>query len=285
MLKRRARKVDSTNLAFEHLALLDKGSTLTLAVPAGSSVAIIGPTCAGKSRLLNVVIGNEKPTRGEVFRPAEVSVIDGEGITRRDKPGALAKDSLSEKDSTRVAEVLSALGLWEVRNRTMANLGAEQQVAARFIEALVASPSLILTDGEMDLLDPWTRDRLWQILQTRLAEGATLVFTTNIAALAEKADLVIVLKDQQVLFSDTPSALTRSFSPSTVTVATHDHPGTLALASPFEVEVTQVDGGTRFEASEGQQLAAKLLLEGYGDVRYIILKAPTFDEALRRLVG
>jgi len=285
MLRRRERQRTSSHLAFEHVALLDRGPTLTLAVPAGSFVAIVGPAASGKSKLLGVVSGREKATRGEVMRPESVFSVDETAFVRRDRPSAIAKRALGDQDRARIADALSALGLWDDRNRSIANLGTSQQVAARFIEPLIDTPGLMASDGDLDHLDPWTRDRLWRLLQDRRAEGMTFVYTTNAAELAEFADLVVVLKDQQVIFSDSPQALVRSLSSSTVTVETNDHPGALALANPFEVEVTETPTGIRFEVAEGQQLAAKLLLEGYGDVRHILVRHPSFREALARVLG
>ncbi len=285
MLRRRDRQRASSQLAFEHVALSDRGPTLTLAVPAGSLVAIVGPAASGKSKLLGVVTGQERPIRGEVTRPSGILSLEEMTFVRRDKPSSIAKRCLGDQNRTRIADALSALGLWEDRNRAIANLGAGQQVAARFIEPLINAPDLLASDGDLDLLDPWMRDRLWPLLQDRRSEGMTFVFTTNSAELAEMADLVVVLKDQQVVFSDSPQALVRSLSSSAVTVETNDHPGALALTNPFEVAVTETSAGIRFEAAEGQQLAAKLLSEGYGDVRYVVVRHPTFREALGRLLG
>lgn len=284
MLRKRERKKASANLAFEHVALLDKGPTLTLAVQVGSIVAIVGPASAGKSKLLGVIAGNERPARGAVSRPENVCFLEETTFQRRDKPSSIAKRFQEQHERTRIADVLSTLNLWEDRNKAISNLGASQQVAARFIQPLIDPPDLLAVDSDFDLLDPWARDRLWQLLQTRRAEGMTLVYTTNVPEVAELADLVIVLREQQVVFSDSPQALARSLSKSTITVATNDRPGALALATPFEVTVTETPEGVRFETAEGQQLAAKLLSEGYGDVRYVVLRQPTFREALSRLI-
>jgi hypothetical protein len=59
--------------------------------------------------------------------------------------------------------------------------------------------------------------------------------------------------------------------------------GVRALVAPFEVSVRDTDDGVVMQASEGQQLAAKLLLEGYGDVKLVVLRSPTLEEALLSL--
>lgn len=285
MLKRRARKPASANLAFEHVALQSKGTTLTLAVPAGSTVAVVGPGSAGKSKLLAVLSGFERPARGEVFRPDGVSAIGHEPPVRREKPSTLARRGAGDRNPTRIAEVLSALSLWEERNKSLGSLGASKQVAAQFIEPLTGATNLLVADCELDLLDPWTRDGLWQLIRARRSEGLTFVYATNLPELAALADLVIVLKDQQVVFSDSPQALIRSVSSGSIVVATDDQAGARAIASPFEVEISEVPEGLKFETAEAQQLTAKLLLEGYGDVRYVIQRTLTFAEALKRLIG
>ncbi len=265
-------------LGLEHLALEDEGPTLTLSVRSGQSVAILGPAASGKTRLLNVLAGQERPGQGRVHLRGRVAHAGSEGLSRRTKVQAIPRVSLDV-----ATEVLLTLGLHEVRNVSYGDLSPTQAVACELVNPLLSDAEVMLFDGQLDLLDPWTGAMVQERLRRERAKGRTVVFVTHRPDLAARADAVIVLRGNQVRFAGSMEELLRAGSPHTVTVSTEDQAGVKALVEPFEVSV-RLEGDTmRLEAKEGQALAARLLLEGYGDVRYVVVRPPTFEEALRRI--
>jgi hypothetical protein len=92
-----------------------------------------------------------------------------------------------------------------------------------------------------------------------------------------------VLRAKELRFAGTPDELLRTMASHRLTVSTEHALGVRAIAEPFEVSIQQTPEGLEFRASEGQELAAKLLLEGYGDVRFVIARPATFAEALHAL--
>ncbi len=111
-----------------------------------------------------------------------------------------------------------------------------------------------------------------------------MVYSTHRHDLGERAEFVLILKGGQVSFSGTPESLRRTGIETELEVATDNRPGARAIAEPFEVDIEETPEGLRMSAREGQALAAKLLLEGYGDVRYVIQRNPTFVEALAKFL-
>jgi ABC-type multidrug transport system ATPase subunit len=182
-----------------------------------------------------------------------------------------------------VTEALVATGLWDDRRTALAELTDGQRVAAALLPALASSAPIVAFDGLLDELDPWTLDRVLGLLRQRQGEGSSWIVATNRPDIAAATDLVVALRDSEVRFAGTPRELIRAVLPSRLEVATDNMPGVRAIARPFEVQVEQAEGVLRFEAAEGQTLAARLLVEGYGDVRFMVLREPTFAEALLAL--
>ena len=152
------------------------------------------------------------------------------------------------------------------------------------VPALVANAEIVVIDGLLDGLDPWTLHEVLALLRRRMREGLTVCITTNLPSLAAQMDVLVVLNNLQVRFAGSPSDLLRAATVSRVEVHSESHPAVRALARPFEVTITEAEGALRFEAAEGQQLAARMLLEGYGDVKFVLLSQPTMESALLALL-
>ncbi len=271
-------------LVFDHVSLLKKGSTLALDVPPGATVAIMGPAASGKTALLDAVSGAGGVARGTITRPDTALAIGSTEWSRRESPMSAARDILGKNAAQKATDVLSALGLWEVRQKPFLSLSPSQQAAAMFVPAILREPKLICSDHDLDHLDWLTLQSLWQVLTDLRQKGLTLAYTTHRPDLGEWADFVLILKGEQVVFSGTPESLRRTVADTILDVATDNRPGVRAIADPFEVAIEETPDGLRMSVREGQALAAKLLLEGYGDVKFVIQHPPTFAEAYTKLL-
>jgi ABC-type multidrug transport system ATPase subunit len=266
-------------LGLEHVALGSSGSTLSLSVRAGESIAVMGPGGAGKSRLLRLLAGLERPGQGRVHLRGTVAVALGDPLPRKAKVQNLARsDSMQE-----VTEALLDLGLFEVRQVPFAEVEGSRSVACEILGPLVSKTDLAIFDGQLDGLDPWVLHRVEERLRQQRAAGRAVVFATHRPDLASRADGVIVLREGQVRFAGSVDDLLRTGPPHSLHVETDRGAAVRSLVEPFEVEVRPNGSSIRLEAKEGQALAARLLLEGYGDIRYVVMRSPTFEEALRRL--
>jgi ABC-type multidrug transport system ATPase subunit len=281
---RRSKPAPGPGLIFDHVSLNKRGPTLALEVPPGSSVALMGVAGSGKSSLLQAISGERDPVRGAISRPGESMNVEEPDWARRDTPMSIAREILGRGSIQRATDALSTLGLWEVRQEACASLSPGLQTAASFLRVILSDPPVITCDHRLDHLDPQVLASLWPVLQEHRRRGTILVYSTYRPDLGERADFVLVLKAGQISFSGTPEALRRTSVETELEVATNNRPGTRALAEPFEVDIEETDVGLRISAKEGQALAAKLLLEGYGDVRYIVQRNPSFSEALAKFL-
>ena len=195
---------------------------LTLQIPGGEFVAIVGPSGSGKSTLLGLIAGLDAPTSGSVL-------IDGVDITRLDED-ALARlrgekigfvfqffhliPSLTAHENVSVP--MEIAGVANARKRTEALLdevglhgrshhypsqlsGGEQQRVA-LARALANDPPIVLADEPTGNLDSSNGRHIMELLRGIHANrGTTIVLVTHDAELAAMADARLVLRDGSVV--------------------------------------------------------------------------------------
>ena len=191
---------------------------VTLAVPAGATVAVLGRNGAGKSTLLRILASLLRPHSGEV-------TVFGEPLPRRAfavraKVGLLAHEPLLYRELTarenleyharlhrvgsgRVDELLQAVEFQRRADDPVRTLsrGMVQRVAV--CRAVLHRPELLLLDEPRANLDP-AASALVEPLIGR-PSGATRMLTSHDprAALAE-ADMVLALKDGRIAYAGEP---------------------------------------------------------------------------------
>jgi ABC-type multidrug transport system ATPase subunit len=271
-------------LSLEHMAIVPTGPTLSMSVRAGQSLAVVGPSSSGKTHFLQVIAGIERPAQGSVRIHGSLAIASAEGVSRRAKVQALIPRSDLTPRGLRVADLLYKMRLGEARFKQIGDLSPGQFAAYELLGPLIGDANLILIDGQLDHLDPWALHDAMAIIRSLQSKGVAIVAATNRPDLVAQFDAAIVLKDKQVRFAGSIEDLKRLGPPHSIQVATARQEGVRALVAPFQVHVSQTDEGLKFETPEGQQLAARLLLEGYGDVQYVISRPPTLEETLLSLI-
>ena len=265
-------------LSFDSFSLLPQGSTLSLALSVGQSLCILGPNASGKSRLVQAILGNERARQGTLQTTSSTVCAE---VPRRATPQSIAKKHAS---STLAAELLTLLRLSNVRQIPVAELSPGQQAAAALIAVLSGSGDLMVVDGALDQLDGWALRTVLARLNHLVSKGRGLVVATNRTDFLHNFDLAIVMVDSQVRFAGPPSEMLRNATPSEIVVSTINQPGVKALVAPFRVSLEDTDDGMLLRAEEGQKVAASLLMEGYGDISFLVLKQRTLPEALLEVI-
>ena len=191
---------------------------VSLQVPAGSTLAVLGRNGAGKSTLLRILATLLRPHAGEVLVFGEA--LPRRGFAVRGRLGLLAHDPLLYRDlsgrenlgyharlygvgSARVEELLDAVGM---RGRAdepvrLLSRGMVQRLAV--CRTVLHAPSLLLLDEPLANLDPAATELVSPLIGRDC--GATRVLTSHDpqAALAE-ADIVLGLEDGRVAFLTHP---------------------------------------------------------------------------------
>jgi ABC-2 type transport system ATP-binding protein len=201
---------------------------ITLGVPQGAIVGIIGPSGAGKTTTIRLITGSLKPDKGEVRVLGE----DPRQFRRRTRerigympqlfvlyPDLTAKENVDFmaalfgippwRRGRRVEEVLNLVDLWDARNRRASALSGGMQRRLELACALVHRPSLLILDEPTAGIDPLLRTRVWEELERLRQTGVTIIVTTQYVTEAEYCDAVALISEGQLVAFATPQDMRR----------------------------------------------------------------------------
>ena len=201
---------------------------VSLEVPAGEVVALVGRNGAGKTTTLRAIMGSVPAREGTVrFRGEPITGLDPEPTVRRGIgivpeerrvfPGLTVAENLKlgtigggDADHGRsVGEVLDAFDeLADRRDAQGQHLsGGEQQMLA-VGRTLVAGADLLLLDEPTEGLAPMIVDRVTGLVRELNADGITvLLVEQNLAVAMELADRIYVIDQGEIVFEGTPDEL------------------------------------------------------------------------------
>lgn len=202
---------------------------VSLRIPTGVSVAILGKSGSGKSTLMHAISGLDRPQQGQV-------IIDGQDILklkqkqvdefRARKIGFIfqsffvqGNESVADNVSlpleivktprglreSKINEALKAVDLYEKRKNRAKDLSGGQKQRLAIARAIVGNPQIIFADEPTGNLDSETGAKVEELLfNYNKQEGATLIIVTHDVDLAKKCDYQILIKDGKIKGSNMP---------------------------------------------------------------------------------
>ncbi len=213
-------ELDAVDAAYGESQVLH---AVSLAVPDGQVVALLGRNGAGKSTTLKTIMGLVTPRSGSVrFGEAEIGGLPPHRINRRGIAyvpeerrifGDLTVDehlAIAARSSTwtaaRVFEIFPPLAALRGRRGRYLS-GGEQQMLA-IARALVTGPRLLLLDEPAQGLAPVIVDAVSAAIEALRAQGlAILLVEQNIELALDAADRVAIIDQGAIVFDGTPGAL------------------------------------------------------------------------------
>jgi ABC-type Mn2+/Zn2+ transport system ATPase subunit len=184
---------------------------VTLAVPRGSMMAIVGPNGGGKSTLLKLLLGLLVPWHGSisvlgtgpVAARARIGYVPQTGSGDWTFPATVGEVVMMGRyrrlgwlrrpgrtDWTAVREALERVGMDGRLNSQVGELSGGQQQRVFFARALVQEPELLLLDEPLAGVDALTERDIYKLLRDLVDRGVTVLFTThNLSTVAEQFDL------------------------------------------------------------------------------------------------
>jgi putative ABC transport system ATP-binding protein len=197
---------------------------VSLQVPRGDLVAIVGPSGSGKSTLLNLVGGLDRPTSGEITIDGQrLNALNDDQLTRvrRDKIGFIFQffnllptltcmENVAlplhlrgwprQKIDDRTKELLTLVGLERRLDHLPDELSGGERQRVAIARALSVYPPILLADEPTGNLDTHTGNDILELihdLHDRL--GATALVVTHDRAVAESCSRTIALTDGRII--------------------------------------------------------------------------------------
>jgi zinc transport system ATP-binding protein len=221
------------NLNFERQGnLVLKGASFRI-LP-GEYCAIIGPNGGGKTTLIRLLLGLEKPTSGEIslfgtsqkrFRdwnrigyvPQRSALVDGSfpatvrevvGMGRYARRGIFGFESTEDKEA--IAEAMELMGVSDLSDRLIGNLSGGQRQRVMIARALASNPDVLIVDEPNTGVDVESQHRFYELLRTlnRTKKLSILFITHDIGVIAEDITRVLFV-NQTLLVSQNPAEMTR----------------------------------------------------------------------------
>ena len=208
---------------------------LSLSVPRGQAVALVGPSGAGKTSLLRLLAGQLAPATGHVsvggrdlsrlrsrrelpalvgLLPQQLDLVPQLSVKHNVQAGALGRWSVLRSLGALVLPLehpparaaVARTGLDDRFEDRVADLSGGEQQRVALARLLVQDPELVLADEPVASLDPARAEQLLALLRTAAREdGRTLVTSLHDPTLARRSvDRMVGLRDGQVVFDLPP---------------------------------------------------------------------------------
>ena len=194
---------------------------VSLTIPRGQFVSIIGPSGSGKSTMLGLIAGLDNPTTGDIF-------LDGQNITKMGEddlaefrggklgfifqsfhliPSLTAYENIlvpmeimgAKNATSRAQSLLDEVGLHERGHHYPSQLSGGEQQRVAIARAFANEPPILLADEPTGNLDTNNGAHIFDLLlKLNHERKTTLVLVTHDAVLANKADRKISLLSGRV---------------------------------------------------------------------------------------
>ena len=208
---------------------------ISLSIPAGQFVAIVGASGSGKSTLLGLLAGLDTPSEGEIWldgtpihnlAEADLAAVRGRKIgfvfqsyqlisTLTALENVLLPFELNLEGSglKQARSLLEAVGLSERMDHYPVQLSGGEQQRVALARAFVVNPPIVMADEPTGNLDSANGRMVLDLLLERHGQaGATLVLVTHDPEIAARADRKILLKDGVIIEDTLPGAPVEAFA-------------------------------------------------------------------------
>ncbi|BAL91842.1 putative ABC transporter ATP-binding protein [Actinoplanes missouriensis 431] len=196
---------------------------VSLSVPRGRVLALLGHNGAGKTSLLQVCEGFRRPDAGrarvlgldpvgdhDALMPRLGIMLQSGGVY----PWAAAGEILQlfasfAANPLDTGMLMDRLGLRKVARTRFRRLSGGEQQRLSLAVALVGRPELVFLDEPTAGMDTEARHTTWQLIEELRADGVSVLLTTHLLDEAERlADDVVIMRSGRVAATGTPAELT-----------------------------------------------------------------------------
>ncbi|WP_336026324.1 ATP-binding cassette domain-containing protein [Geodermatophilus sp. FMUSA9-8] len=285
---------------------------VSFVVPTGTVLGLLGPNGAGKTTLVRMLTTLSVPTAG-TGRVAGFDVREQPDQVRRSigltGQAATVDEILTGRENLRLIgglyglsrahvrragdELLERFDLADAADRPVKGYSGGMRRRLDLAVSLLAVPPILFLDEPTTGLDPKSRSGLWDVLRDLVAEGTTLVLTTQYLEEADHlADEIVVVDRGRVIAAGTPTQLKdRAGRASVVVTLTHaaDVDAAAALMRDHSPEVHVEPGSRRLTAQAGGLRDMTRIAAVFDDSGIALddlgLARPSLDDVFLHLTG
>jgi ABC-2 type transport system ATP-binding protein len=286
---------------------------IDLAVRRGTVYGVLGPNGAGKTTTLRMlatlllpdagwarvqghdVVADADAVRGCVSLTGQFASVDEE-LTGRENLVLLGRlfGYRRRPANERAGELLEAFGLGDAADRLVRDYSGGMRRRLDIAASIVVTPDLLFLDEPTTGLDPRSRNQVWEIVRVLVAEGTTVLLTTQYLDEADQlADRIAIIDHGKVIAEGTSAELKALVGSGTLRVRLHDRgrrdEAEALLARTLDEPVTREadPAALRVKASDPERVGAALAELGRAgiDVAELSLGQPTMDEVFLVLTG
>ncbi|MGR6924221.1 ATP-binding cassette domain-containing protein [[Actinomadura] parvosata] len=283
---------------------------LDLSVPAGTVCGVLGPNGAGKTTAVRILATLSDPDAGHA-RIAGYDVVRDAGKVR-ERIGLAGQHAAVDEKLTgrsnlrmfgrlyhlprrqahrRADELLKRFGLMDAADRPVHGYSGGMRRRLDLITCLILRPEVLFLDEPTTGLDPRSRGEIWDSIRELVADGTTVLLTTQYLDEADQlADDIAVIDHGKVIATGTPDELKATIGDRLDVVL--EDPAALATAAA----VLNTLAGTEPTATDADRLSVALPATGLrlADIvreldragvaaADVSLRRPTLDEVFLRL--
>ncbi|QCB52386.1 ATP-binding cassette domain-containing protein [Rhodococcus sp. PAMC28707] len=286
---------------------------VSLSVPTGAVYGVLGPNGAGKTTTVRMLATLLRPDSGSarvfghdvVAEPTAVRSLVGvtgqyasvdEDLTATENLVIFSRLlGLTRKESRRRSiELLEEFGLMEAATKPLKNFSGGMRRRLDLAASLISSPPLLFLDEPTTGLDPRTRSQMWDTIRRLVAQGSTVLLTTQYLDEADQlCDRIAVIDRGKVIADGTADELKASVGTSTLELTLVDRSqwdsARSIVAAQLGVDVLATPGSDRLTApmsdtSHTPEILVRLRENGIA-VDEITVSKPSLDEVFMAITG
>jgi ABC-2 type transport system ATP-binding protein len=285
-----------------------------LAVPEGTILGLLGPNGAGKTTIVRIlttlldpdeghatVAGCDVVTQAAALRPriglaGQYAAVD-ENLTGRENLELVGRlYHLPRAEARRRAgEILERFDLTDAAGRTAKTYSGGMRRRLDLGASLVGRPQVLFLDEPTSGLDPRSRISLWEVIKELVADGTTLLLTTQYLEEADHlADRIVVIDGGRVIARGTADELKTQVGGEVLELRVADRSQTkvaaTALAATFggEPQLDEATGEVKLPVSGGAAMLPEVVrqIDDAGvELSDLALHRPTLDDVFLALTG